>query len=110
VTTTEILVVAQFEIGQYSIGGLSTLPGKNNTMAIAAQFAFGGCAVPVFRFYIFEKNGHVTGPRTIYELPNEAAAVEEGTKLLDDRVIEIWWGTRKVDRLDRITNTKTQKR
>src|SRR5262249_36592326 len=61
------------------------------TMVIGDRLAFGGmCAVPVYLFYIFEKDGHVTGPPTIYELPNDATALKEAKKILNDRGIEIW--------------------
>ena len=56
--------------------------------------------MPVYRFYAFEKSGYVTGPPTIYELPNDAAALKEAEKILDDRAIEFWRGARKVGRLD----------
>jgi hypothetical protein len=72
----------------------------------------GECAVPVYRFYIFEINGHVAGPPTFYELPNDDAALEEAKKILNDRAIEIWRGvnkvgrTRKIGRLDPVVLTK----
>jgi hypothetical protein len=56
--------------------------------------------VPVYRFYIFEKNDCVTGPPTFYELPNDAVALKEAEKILEDRAIEIRRGVRKVGRLD----------
>jgi len=56
--------------------------------------------VPVYKFYIFEKTDCVTGPPTIYELPNDAAALKEAEKILDGRAIEIRRGARKVGRLD----------
>lgn len=54
----------------------------------------------VYRFYIFEKNGQVAGPPTVYNLPNDAAALKEAKKIIDDRPIEIWRYTSKVGRLD----------
>ena len=55
----------------------------------------------VYRFYIFEKEGHIiTQPPTIYELPNDAAALRQGKKIIDDRVIEIWRYTSKIGRLN----------
>jgi len=56
--------------------------------------------VSVYRFYIFEKDGCITQPPTIYKLANDAAALKEAKRILDDRVIEIWLGTRKVGRLE----------
>jgi hypothetical protein len=53
------------------------------TMVIGDRLAFGGmCAVPVYLFYIFEKDGHVTGSPTIYELPNDATALKEAKRFL----------------------------
>ena len=71
------------------------------TMVIGDRLAFGGmCAVPVYLFYIFEKDGHVTGPPTIYELPNDTMALKEAKKILNDRAIEIWRHERKIGRFD----------
>jgi hypothetical protein len=40
------------------------------------------------------------GRPAIYELPNDAAALKEAKRILDDRPIEIWLGTRNVGRLE----------
>jgi hypothetical protein len=54
----------------------------------------------VYRFYIFEKEGHIiTQPPTIYELPNDAAALKHAKMIIDDRAIEIWRYTSKIGRL-----------
>jgi hypothetical protein len=66
-------------------------------------FAFfgGGCAVSLYRFYIFEKEGHIVAqPPKIYELPNDAAALKQAKKIVDDRAIEIWRYTSKIGRLN----------
>jgi len=61
----------------------------------------GGCAVSLYRFYIFEKEGHIiTQPPAIYELPNDAAALQQAKKIIDDRAIEIWRYTSKIGRLN----------
>ena len=55
----------------------------------------------LYRFYIFEKEGHIiTQPPTICELPNDAAALKHAKKIIDDRAIEIWRYTSKIARLD----------
>jgi len=55
----------------------------------------------LYRFYIFEKKGHIImQPPTIYELPNDAAALKHAKKIVDDRAIEIWRYTSKIGRLD----------
>jgi hypothetical protein len=57
--------------------------------------------VSLYRFYIFEKEGHIiTQPPIIYELPNDAAALRQAKKIIDDRVIEIWRYTSKIGRLN----------
>jgi hypothetical protein len=66
----------------------------------------GECAVPAYRFYVFEKNGHVTGPPIFYELPNDDAALEEAKKILNDRAIEVWRGVNKVGRLEPVILAK----
>jgi hypothetical protein len=54
----------------------------------------------MYRFYIFEKEGHIiTQPPTIYELPNDAAALQKAKRIIDDRVIEVWRYTSKIGRL-----------
>jgi hypothetical protein len=57
--------------------------------------------VSLYRFYFFEKEGHIiTRPPTIYELPNDAAALQQAKKIIDDRAIEIWRYTSKIGRLN----------
>jgi hypothetical protein len=56
--------------------------------------------VSLYRFYIFEKEGHIVAqPPKIYELPNDAAALKQAKKIVDDRAIEIWRYTSKIGRL-----------
>lgn len=55
----------------------------------------------LYRFYIFEKEGHIiTQPPAIYELPNDAAALQQAKKIIGDRAIEIWRYTSKIGRLN----------
>jgi hypothetical protein len=57
--------------------------------------------VSLYRFYFFEKEGHIiTQPPTIYELPNDAAALQKAKRIIDDRVIEVWRYTSKIGRLN----------
>jgi hypothetical protein len=64
---------------------LSTFSGKPNTIVAGATFLSGGYTVPVYRFYIFEKEGHIiTQPPTIYELPNDAAALKTALSRFGD--------------------------
>ena len=56
----------------------------------------------------FEKEGHIiTQPPTIYELPNDAAALKHAKTIIDDRTIEIWRYTCKIGRLDPRRSRKT---
>lgn len=55
-----------------------------------------GCAMPEYRFYTIDKSGHITRPPEGHDLPNDAAANEKARRLLDDRDIEIWQGSRVV--------------
>jgi hypothetical protein len=62
----------------------------------------------LYRFYIFEKEGHIiTQPPIIYELPNDAAALQQAKKIIDDRAIEIWRYTSKIGRLNPRRSRKT---
>jgi hypothetical protein len=55
----------------------------------------------LYRFYVFEKEGHIVArPPTIYELPNDAAALKQAKKIVGDRAIEIWRYTCKIGRLN----------
>ena len=57
--------------------------------------------MPVYRFYIFEKEGHIIKqPPKLYELPNDAAALNRAKMIIDDRAIEIWRYTSKIGRLN----------
>jgi hypothetical protein len=68
----------------------------------------GECAMSLYRFYIFEKEGHIiTQPPKIYELPNDAAALKQAKKFIDDRAIEIWRYTSKIGRLNPRRSRKT---
>jgi hypothetical protein len=57
--------------------------------------------VSLYRFYVFEKDGHIIAqPPKIYELPNDAAALKQAKLIIDDRAIEIWRYTSKIGRLN----------
>ena len=62
----------------------------------------------LYRFYIFAKEGHIiTQPPTIYDLPNDAAALQQVKKIINDRAIEIWRYTSKIGRLHPRRSRKT---
>jgi hypothetical protein len=55
----------------------------------------------LYRFYTFEKEGHIiTQPPTICELSNDAAALKYAKNIFDGRAVEIWRYTCKIGRLD----------
>jgi electron transfer flavoprotein alpha/beta subunit len=56
--------------------------------------------MPEYRFRTIKKTGHIARQPSNYNLPNDAAAVEEAKQLLDGQTIEIWQGARNVARLD----------
>jgi hypothetical protein len=53
----------------------------------------------MYRFYVFEKNAHVAAPPKIYELPNNAAALE-AARTINDCAVEVWCHTKKIGRLN----------
>jgi len=53
--------------------------------------------MPTYRFYIFEKT-HVAAPPKIYELPNNAAALE-AARTINGCAVEVWCYTKKIARL-----------
>lgn len=55
--------------------------------------------MPVYRFYIFEKNAHVAAPPKIYDLPNNAAALE-AARTINESAVEVWCHTKKIVRLE----------
>jgi hypothetical protein len=62
----------------------------------------------VYRFYIFEKEGDtIAQPPTIYEFPNDVAALKQAKKIVGDRAIEIWRYTSKIGRLNPRHSRKT---
>ena len=65
--------------------------------------------MPVFRFYIFEKSGLVSGPPTFYELPDDDTALKAADKILNDRAIEIWRGASNNGRGHKVGRLEPQK-
>jgi hypothetical protein len=64
----------------------------------------GECTVVVYRFYVFEKNDNVAEPPKIYELANDAAALEKAKRNIASYAIEIWRYRRKIARINRSDN------
>jgi hypothetical protein len=54
--------------------------------------------MPTYRFYIFEDT-HVAAPPRIYELPNNAAALE-AARTINGCAVEVWRYTKKIARLN----------
>jgi hypothetical protein len=55
--------------------------------------------VPIYRFYIFEKDALVAAPPKIYDLPNDAAALE-AARTINGHAVEVWCNKRKIGRLN----------
>jgi hypothetical protein len=53
-----------------------------------------------YRFYVLDKDDHVTEPPHVFEWPDDDAAVEKAAQLLNGRVIEVWDHSRLVSRLE----------
>ena len=58
-----------------------------------------GCAVPIYRFYIFEKDALIAAPPKIYDLSNDAAALE-AARTINGYAVEVWCHTKKIGRLN----------
>src|SRR5215471_1654138 len=58
-----------------------------------------GCAVPIYRFYIFEKDALIAAPPKIYDLSNDAAALE-AARTINGHAVEVWCHTKKIGRLN----------
>jgi hypothetical protein len=56
--------------------------------------------MPDYRFYIIQKDGHITGPPKACELANDTAALQEAKQLVNGHAVEIWQGARIVGHLD----------
>jgi hypothetical protein len=59
----------------------------------------GAYPMPEYRFYAIKRDGHIAAPPANLDLPNDAAALTEGKKLVNGHDIEIWQGPRVVDYL-----------
>lgn len=56
--------------------------------------------MPEYRFYTLNKDGHIEAAATIHDLPDDAAAVGQAKRLVEDHPIEIWLNARKVAKID----------
>ena len=52
--------------------------------------------MPIYRFYTINHDGHIGGPATQHDLPDDAAAMAKAQQVLADQDIEIWLGPRVV--------------
>jgi hypothetical protein len=52
--------------------------------------------MPEYRFFNIKRSGHIDGPATIYECPDDVCAVKEAKQRLNGKDIEIWQGPRVV--------------
>lgn len=52
--------------------------------------------MPEYRFYKVSTSGHIKGPPTDHDAPDDLAAIRRARQLLDGGDVEIWQGTRVV--------------
>lgn len=55
--------------------------------------------MPEYRFYEFNKDGHVIGPPALVEFADDEAAVAAAKRQLDKNPIEVWQAARRVIQL-----------
>ena len=56
--------------------------------------------MPEYRVYTIDKSGHIAGPPTIIEAPDDHAAREEAKQGLGGHTIEVWIGQRRIATFD----------
>ena len=58
--------------------------------------------VGTYRAHILNKTGRVARPSLVFEAPDDATAIARAQALADDDAnIEVWYGTRRVDLINR---------
>ena len=60
-----------------------------------------GVAMATYRIYVLSPANRIQGPAQIVECPDDQAALEQATQLIDGLDLEVWQGTRLVVRLAR---------
>jgi hypothetical protein len=83
---------------------MALFPGRSLQYPLALKCCGGflwrwGASCPVYRFYIFEKDNHAAAPPRIYDLPNDAAALE-AARTINGSTVEIWCHTKKIGRFN----------
>ena len=53
-----------------------------------------------YRFYSLDPDGHISGPPTVVEFPDDSAAIEAAEALVNGKAIEVWELARIVIRLE----------
>jgi hypothetical protein len=65
--------------------------------------------VGTYRARIVDKAGHLMRPTVVFEAPDDATAIARARALTDDDAnIEVWDGTRRVDLMNRASETGRQ--
>lgn len=52
--------------------------------------------VAEYRFYFLDEGRNISGPADIEQFDEDAAAVAKARNLLEDQIIEVWQGARRV--------------
>jgi hypothetical protein len=53
-----------------------------------------------YRIYVLDKDDHVREPPQVFDCPDDAAAVEKASPLLNGRAVEVWDHSRLVARME----------
>ena len=53
-----------------------------------------------YRIYTLRPRGAIACPPEVFDFPDDAAAVEKATQLLDGHAIEVWQRARLITRLE----------
>jgi len=69
----------------------------NRSGGTAQLACVGGWRVmPEYRVYFLDSSGHITGPPTLIDCPDDDKAETQARELLDDKTLEIWHRDRRV--------------
>jgi hypothetical protein len=55
-----------------------------------------GNAVPWYRVFEINEEGHVAGPAKVIDCPDDQQAIEQAKQLKDGKIVEVWTGERRI--------------
>jgi hypothetical protein len=56
--------------------------------------------MPDYRLYSVKPDGHISAPPVLIDCPNDQEAVAEAVSLMDGIAVEVWEGSRLVERIE----------